>query len=92
MLSFSHLCTDNAEFVEMNQAEITHLVSKLRINVKPFQKKLKNVGSPEGRINKLREIVNALFKYERLELHYTRADEARGYAERVSFRSKSHPY
>lgn len=39
---------------------------------------------PEGRLKKLRATVTALVKYERVELQYPRADEARGYAERVS--------
>nr|ABM55619.1 putative mitochondrial ribosomal protein L17 [Maconellicoccus hirsutus] len=67
----------------MNQADITHLISKLRIKVAPTARKLKNPAGPEGRLNKLRKIVNALVKYERLELQYPRADEARGYAERL---------
>jgi large subunit ribosomal protein L17 len=36
-----------------------------------------------GRLNKLRKTVTALIKHERLEMNYNRADEARGYAERV---------
>ncbi len=32
----------------------------------------------------MRQTVTALFKYERIELLYCRADEARGYAERVN--------
>lgn len=68
----------------MNQAEVSHLVSKLRIRIAPRHKNLKNPAGPEGRLNKLRQTVNALFKYERLELSYTLADETRGYAERVS--------
>lgn len=68
----------------MNQAEISQLVSKLRIRINPRHKNLKSPEGPQGRLNKLRKTVNALFKYERLELNYTLADETRGYAERVS--------
>lgn len=68
----------------MNQADVSKLVSKLRIRINPRHKNLKNPAGPEGRLHKLRQTVNALFKYERLELNYTLADETRGYAERVS--------
>ncbi|XP_060871043.1 large ribosomal subunit protein bL17m [Metopolophium dirhodum] len=67
----------------MNQAEVSQLVSKLRIRVNPRHKNLKCPEGPQGRLNKLRKTVNALFKYERLELNYTLADETRGYAERL---------
>lgn len=67
----------------MNQAEVSRLVSKLRIRISPRHKNLKNPEGPQGRLKKLRHTVNALFKYERLELNYTLADETRGYAERV---------
>ncbi|XP_071441206.1 large ribosomal subunit protein bL17m isoform X2 [Hetaerina americana] len=67
----------------MNQADITKLVSRLRIPLNPSARKLKNVDGPLGRINKLRKTVTGLFKYERIELNYHRADEARGYAERL---------
>lgn len=69
----------------MNQADITHLISKLRIKIAPRHRNFKQPQGPEGRLNNLRKVVNALLKYERLELPYPRADEVRGYAERVSF-------
>lgn len=69
----------------MNQAEVSQLISKLRIRVSPRHKNLKNLEGPQGRLKKLRKTVTALFKYERLELNYTLADETRGYAERVSY-------
>lgn len=68
----------------MNQAEVTKLMSQLKIAVSPRYRKLRNPDGPEGRLLKLRKSVTALFKYERLEMHYNRADETRGYAERVS--------
>lgn len=67
----------------MNQAEVTKLMSQLRVAVAPRHRTMKNRDGPEGRLLKLRKSVTALFKYERLEMHYNRADEARGYAERV---------
>lgn len=68
----------------MNQADVTKLVSRLRVPVSAHVRKLKNPDGPEGRLRKLRKTVTALIKYERIELNYNRADEARGYAERVS--------
>ncbi|KAG8229893.1 hypothetical protein J437_LFUL009757 [Ladona fulva] len=57
-------------------------VSKLRYPLNRARR-LKNPEGPEGRLNKLRKTVTGLFKYERIELNYNRADEARGYAERL---------
>ncbi|XP_046383139.1 39S ribosomal protein L17, mitochondrial [Ischnura elegans] len=67
----------------MNQADVTKLVSKLRIPLKPSPRNLKSPQGPQGRLDKLRKTVTGLFKYERIELNYNRADEARGYAERL---------
>lgn len=67
----------------MNQANVSKLVSKLRINLYERPRKFKNKDGPEGRLNKMRKTVTALIKHERIELNYPRADEARGYAERV---------
>ncbi|SPP86926.1 blast:39S ribosomal protein L17%2C mitochondrial [Drosophila guanche] len=67
----------------MNQADVTKLISQLRIAVRPSQRNLKNSDGPEGRLLKLRKTVTALMKHERIELYYNRADEARGYAELV---------
>jgi large subunit ribosomal protein L17 len=68
----------------MNQADVSKLVSKLRIKVPTDPRRLRNVKGPEGRIDKLRKTVTGLIKYERIELNYNRGDEARQYAERVS--------
>jgi large subunit ribosomal protein L17 len=67
----------------MNQAEVSKLMSQLKITISPRYRHLKNVDGPEGRLNKLRKSVTALIKHERLEMNFNRADEARGYAERV---------
>lgn len=67
----------------MNQADVSKLISQLRIAVRPNKRHLKNVDGPEGRLLKLRKTVTALVKHERIELFYNRADEARGYAELV---------
>lgn len=72
----------------MNQAEVSKLMSQLRVAIPPKHRKFKNPEGPEGRLKKLRKTVNALFKYERIELNYNRAHEARGYAERVKKLSK----
>ncbi|XP_017770478.1 PREDICTED: 39S ribosomal protein L17, mitochondrial [Nicrophorus vespilloides] len=67
----------------MNQADVSKLVSQLRIKVNPRLRKFRNPGGPEERLNKLRKTVTALIKHERIELNYPRADEARMYAERL---------
>ncbi|KAI4463796.1 ribosomal protein l17 [Holotrichia oblita] len=67
----------------MNQADVSKLVSQLRIKVNPRLRKFRSPAGPEGRLNKLRKTVTALIKHERIELNYPRADEARMYAERL---------
>ncbi|XP_076760724.1 mitochondrial ribosomal protein L17 [Xylocopa sonorina] len=67
----------------MNQANVEKLVSKLKYNVRPQPRKLKNVDGPEGRLRKIRKTLTAVIKYERIELNYARADETRGYVERL---------
>jgi large subunit ribosomal protein L17 len=68
----------------MNQADVTKLMSRLRIKYSPVKRRLKNIEGPEGRLKKIRKTLTALIKYERIELNYNRADETRGYVERVS--------
>lgn len=68
----------------MNKAEVSKLMSQLKFAYLPRARRTKNAQGPEGRLMKMRKTVTALFKFERLELNYNRADEARGYAERVS--------
>uniref|UniRef100_A0A336KYN3 Large ribosomal subunit protein bL17m n=1 Tax=Culicoides sonorensis TaxID=179676 RepID=A0A336KYN3_CULSO len=67
----------------MNQAEVTKLMSRLRINYLSRHRNMKQIDGPEGRINMLRKTVTGLIKNERIELNYAKADEARGYAERL---------
>lgn len=67
----------------MNQADVTKLMSKLRFAVKQNHRRLRNIDGPEGRLDKIRKTLTALVKYERIELNYNRADESRGYVERV---------
>nr|XP_018900028.1 PREDICTED: 39S ribosomal protein L17, mitochondrial [Bemisia tabaci] len=62
---------------------LTKLVSQLRIRIQPGHRLIRNRDGPPGRIKKLSQIVTGLLKYERLELNYTKADEARGYVERL---------
>jgi large subunit ribosomal protein L17 len=68
----------------MNQADVTKLMSRLRIKYKPVKRKLKNIEGSEGRLKKIRKTLTALIKHERIELNFNRADETRGYVERVS--------
>ncbi|XP_076028621.1 mitochondrial ribosomal protein L17 [Oratosquilla oratoria] len=67
----------------MNQAEIRKLIPALRCVVQPKYRKFGNPKGPEGRLLMLRKTVTSLVKNERIELNYHRADEARGYAERL---------
>lgn len=69
----------------MNQAEIRKLIPALRVTLMPKKRKFSNPNGPEGRLHMMRKTVNDLIKNERIEMNYARADEARGYAERVSF-------
>lgn len=67
----------------MNQANVEKCFSRLKYNIRPEPRKLKNVKGPEGRIQKIKKTLTALIKYERIELNYPRADETRGYVELV---------
>lgn len=67
----------------MNQAEIQKVVSKLRFAITPRHRQFRNKYGPMGRLERMRSSVTALIKYERIEMYYPRADESRGYAERV---------
>ncbi|KAK8739771.1 hypothetical protein OTU49_003187 [Cherax quadricarinatus] len=67
----------------MNQAEIRKLIPAIRVTISAKHKKFSNPKGPEGRLHKLRNNVSDLVKNERIELNYFRADEARGYAERL---------
>lgn len=62
-------------------------MNRLKIKVTPRPRKLKaalGLGSgPEGRIERLRQIVTELVRHERIEGSYSQLDEARGYAELV---------
>lgn len=70
-------------FTNMNQAEVSKLMSALKVAVNPKARRLRNLDGPEGRLNKLRKTVTALIKHERIELNFNRADESRPYVERV---------
>ncbi|CAG9762438.1 unnamed protein product [Ceutorhynchus assimilis] len=67
----------------MNQAEVSKLVSQLRIKAPTRLRKFRNPKGPEERLNKMRKTVTALVKHERIELNFPRAHEARMYAERL---------
>ncbi|XP_033217436.1 39S ribosomal protein L17, mitochondrial [Belonocnema kinseyi] len=66
-----------------HQANVKHLVSKLNFKIGDKARRLSNPDGPAGRFRKLQKTVTALIKYERIELKYNRADEARGYVERL---------
>ncbi|KAK3908007.1 39S ribosomal protein L17, mitochondrial [Frankliniella fusca] len=69
----------------IHYADLSKLVSRLKIPVHWHVKKLRGgeIPGPEGRLLKLRKSVTALIKYERIEMDYYPAEEARGYAERL---------
>lgn len=46
---------------------------------------------PRSRLDLLRNLVTALVRHERIEAPWARADEMRGYAERVSGRASPAP-
>lgn len=59
-------------------------MSRLRFAVKQKPRRLSTPEGPEGRLMMCRKTLTALIKYERVELNYPRADETRGYLERVT--------
>jgi large subunit ribosomal protein L17 len=67
----------------MTQTRVVNLVSQLNYHVLLNPRKLKNIKGPVGRTTKLQKVLTKLIKYERIELNYNRADEARGYVEQV---------
>lgn len=66
-----------------SQAKLDPVVSALKVGIYPKARKFANPKGPEERLNKMRKTVTALIKYERIELNFHRAHEARAYAERV---------
>ncbi|XP_075551287.1 mitochondrial ribosomal protein L17 isoform X1 [Dermacentor variabilis] len=64
-------------------ADATRLIPALKHGVKHRYRKLTTPKGPLGRVEKIRETLTALFKHERIELNHPRADEVRGYAERL---------
>lgn len=68
----------------MNQADVTKLLSRLRVSIQAKPRGFRQPDGPEGKFLRYRKTVTALIKYERIELNYYRADECRGYVERVS--------
>lgn len=59
------------------------MIPAVRVAINARHRKFSNPKGPEGRLLMLRKTVTELVKLERIELNYHRADEARGYAERV---------
>lgn len=60
-------------------------IPRLNLPVKNRQRGLKNKEekSSEGRLLTIKRLITDLFRYERVEMSYRRADECRLYAERV---------
>ncbi|GAB6024273.1 54S ribosomal protein L17 mitochondrial [Chamberlinius hualienensis] len=59
------------------------LIPKLKVRVRPEQRKLSQPEGALGRLHLLSRTVTALLKFERIELNFHRGHEARGYAERL---------
>lgn len=68
----------------MDHTKVAKLVSKLRFQIQPRHRNLKNIKGPEYRLERIGQQITALLKYERIEMNWIMADETRGYAERVS--------
>uniref|UniRef100_G3MRP0 Large ribosomal subunit protein bL17m n=2 Tax=Amblyomma TaxID=6942 RepID=G3MRP0_AMBMU len=64
-------------------ADATRLIPALKHVVTHRHRKLTTVKGSVGRVEKIRATLTALLKHERIELNYPRADEVRGYAERL---------
>lgn len=58
---------------------------RFRHSMKPQRMKVVDNGGPEARIQKLRQLVSGLIRYERIEPQYSHGEEARQYAERLIY-------
>ncbi len=67
----------------MNQAELTHLVSGIRVRLGPARQKFPNAEGYRGNLYALREMVSALVASERVELSRTKGELTRQYTERL---------
>lgn len=70
---------------------VTKLMDRLKFAIRPKHRQFAQKGGPEGRLMMFRLTLTALLKHERIELNYHRADEARGYIERVRLCAETHP-
>ncbi|XP_037518765.1 39S ribosomal protein L17, mitochondrial [Rhipicephalus sanguineus] len=64
-------------------ADATRLIPALKHVVTHRHRRLTTPKGSLGRVEKIRATLTALFKHERIELNHPRADEVRGYAERL---------
>ncbi|XP_076367061.1 mitochondrial ribosomal protein L17 [Tachypleus tridentatus] len=71
------------DYFVLEALRTTKLIPKIKYRLKYRPRNMGNPEGPYGRIKQLRATVTALLKHERIELNYQRADEARGYAERL---------
>lgn len=67
----------------IKQADVTNLVSRLRVAIQNKPRGHRNSQGPDGKFLAYRQTLTDLIKYERIALNYYRGDEVRGYAERV---------
>ena len=65
------------------QAEVTRLVSKLRINVGLRQRKIKSIQGFRGQMEALKKNVTCLIAHERIELPENRGFVTRQYTEKL---------
>uniref|UniRef100_T1J5C0 Large ribosomal subunit protein bL17m n=1 Tax=Strigamia maritima TaxID=126957 RepID=T1J5C0_STRMM len=63
--------------------QFNRVISKLNFKVKHEPRSIRNIEGTYGRLRKMRSVVTALFKHERIELDSRFALEARGYADRL---------
>ncbi|XP_067123468.1 large ribosomal subunit protein bL17m [Centruroides vittatus] len=62
---------------------VKKLIPLIKCRVRYEKRKFSNPEGPYGRLLKLRDVVTAVVKHERIELNLNKADEARGYIERL---------
>jgi len=67
----------------IGKPDVTHLISKLNLRVQPKKRAFSNPEGPTGRLKIMRRTVSGLIQHERLEVSYSKGDEARGYLERL---------
>lgn len=67
----------------MNQAKLTHLVSRLNVRLEKVRRVWAHPDYQMGRLREIRKTVTELVRFERIEKNYVRAEMSRQYAERL---------